>query len=245
MQLFCFPYAGAGGWVYRRWRAEMPGIDARAVELPGRGTRAREAALTHLPSLAREVAEAIEPFAGRPFAFFGHSMGALIAFEVTRYLRRECGIEPVHLFVSGREAPHVASPDPSYHALPNDELVQVLRDLKGTPAEVLENAELMQMLLPPLRADFALLESYRYSADTPLRCPITACGGTRDATVRTDRLEAWRDLTTGPFLLRLIEGDHFFLHAPGSPLLREIALVLAPPRGRNTCPAMTLPGQGG
>lgn len=214
--------------MFRRWRGELPGVDVRAVELPGRGTRAREAPLTNLPALVGQVAEAIEARAGRPFAFFGHSMGALIAFEVARCLRREHGIEPVHLFVSGREAPHVAGAEPSYHALPDDALVQVLRDLKGTPDEVLENGELMQMLLPLLRADFALVESYRYSVDAPLRCAITAYGGTNDATVRTERLEAWREQTTGPFTLRMIEGDHFFLHVLDAPLLRGIARHLAP-----------------
>ena len=229
--------------MFRRWRGELPGVDVRAVELPGHGTRAREAPLTNLPTLVRQVAEAIEARAGRPFAFFGHSLGALVAFEVARALRREYGIEPLHLFVSGREAPHVASADPSYHALPDDELLQVLRDLKGTPAEVLENVELMQMLLPLLRADFALVESYHYSVDAPLRCAITAYGGTDDATVRIERLEAWREQTTGPFTVRMIEGDHFFLHDLGSPLLRGIAHDLSP--GTNGIPgAPTLPESG-
>lgn len=228
VQLFCFPYAGGGGWVFRTWRGEVPGVDVRAVELPGRGTRARETPLTNLPALVEQVAEAIQACAGGPFAFFGHSMGALIAFEVARALRREGGIEPVHLFVSGREAPHVAGADPSFHALPDDELLQVLRDLKGTPDEVLENADLMQMLLPLLRADFALVESYRYSVEAPLRCAITAYGGTVDATVRIERLEAWRDQTTAPFTVRMIEGDHFFLHDAASSLLRGIAHDLAP-----------------
>lgn len=217
--LYCFPYAGGGGWVFRGWQPALADIEVCAIELPGRGVRMAEPPLTDLESMVGGIAESINRYSDRPFAFFGHSMGALIAFEVSRELRRESWREPLHLFVSGREAPHVASKDPPYHRLPDTELVGVLRDLDGTPREVLEEPALMQVVLPRLRADFQLLETYAYRDETPLRCAITALGGTGDATVRRENLESWRAQTTGRFTLRMIEGDHFFLHEAPSVML--------------------------
>lgn len=223
LQLFCFPYAGGGAWVFRPWARQLAGVEVCAIELPGRGTRVREPPLTTLATVVSRIAQALAAAAEKPFAFFGHSMGALIAFEVARQLRRESSAEPVHLFVSGREAPHVAQPNGPYHQLPHDELMQVLRSLNGTPMDVLANPELMQLLLPVLRADLEMVETYAYSDAAPLKCAITAFGGTRDSTVRPEKLAAWRDQTNASFTVHMIEGDHFFLHDVSTPLLRLLS----------------------
>lgn len=208
--------------MFRRWRQLAADVEVYAVELPGHGVRIREAPGTHLSTMVGQIAQAMLAYAEKPFAFFGHSMGALIAFELARRLRREAGIEPVHLFVSGREAPQVPVSDALYHTLPDDELKNALRDLNGTPTEVFESSELIQLVLPVLRADFELVETYVYSDDAPLSCPITAFGGKRDATVRAQKLEPWREQTTASFALRMFEGDHFFLRQAAEPLLRAL-----------------------
>src|SRR5262249_19393623 len=147
-----------------------------------------------------------------------HSLGALVAFELARRLRRDGGPQPARLFVSGCPAPQARTREKSVHTLPDAEFIEELRRLKGTPAVVLADDELMELLLPTLRADFALCEPYAFAPGPPLTCPISALGGLADDTVSRHDLDPWREQTTGPFRLRLLPGDHFFLQA-GQPLL--------------------------
>jgi medium-chain acyl-[acyl-carrier-protein] hydrolase len=172
------------------------------------------------------LAEAIQPQLDRPFAFFGHSMGAMICFELARRLRREGGARPRHLFVSGRTAPQLKADRPSPHDLPQDEFESELRRLKGTPDKVLAHAELMQLVLPPLRADFTLVGTYAYSPEPPLACPISAYGAVEDEEVSRENLEAWREQTTAAFNVRMFPGGHFFLHDARPLLLRTLAREL-------------------
>lgn len=225
IRLICFPYAGGGGSLFRVWAAQFAQIEVCVVQLPGRGIRSREAPQSNLAAMVPFIAEAVQRLQ-QPCAFFGHSMGALMAFEVARHLRREAGAEPVHLFVSGREAPHVAGSSTPSHRLPDDELIATLRELNGTPPEVLEDAGLMRLMLPAVRADLAMVEMYNYSIDSPLACPITAFGGTHDSSVRPDKLEAWRDQTTARFERRMIEGDHFFVQQRPATLVRCVSDAL-------------------
>jgi medium-chain acyl-[acyl-carrier-protein] hydrolase len=153
-------------------------------------------------------------------------MGGLVSFELTRLLRREYGLSPVHLFVSGHRAPQVPDPDPPIHALPESEFLQELRRFNGTPEAVLENAELMQLLLPTLRADFAVIETYAYTPETPFDCPITAFGGLQDREASCDELEAWREQTNASFVLQMFPGDHFFLHSAEPLLLQSVSQKL-------------------
>jgi medium-chain acyl-[acyl-carrier-protein] hydrolase len=140
-------------------------------------------------------------------------MGALVSFELTRLLRQQNEISPVHLFVSGRRAPQIPDPKPPIHALPELEFIEELRRLNGTPEAVLENAELMQLLLPILRADFTVLETYVYTHQPPLDCPITVFGGLQDQEANPDELEAWREQTSASFSLQMFPGDHFFINS--------------------------------
>jgi medium-chain acyl-[acyl-carrier-protein] hydrolase len=162
----------------------------------------------------------------KPFIFFGHSMGGLISFELARLLRRDYSLSPVHLFVSGRRAPQIPTPDPRIHTLPEPAFLEELRRLNGTPEAVLENSELMQLLIPTLRADFAVLETYVYAPGPTLDCPITTFGGLHDREVSCDELEAWREQTNAAFSLQMFPGDHFFLHSAQSLLLQSLSRAL-------------------
>jgi medium-chain acyl-[acyl-carrier-protein] hydrolase len=171
------------------------------------------------------LAEGLRPYLDLPFAFFGHSMGALIAFELARHLARRQARGPMHLFVSGRAAPQLPDEGPPIHHREYEAFVEELRHLNGTPAEVLQNPELLELLLPRLRADFALCETYRCPAGPPLRCPLTAFGGLEDDVTR-EELRAWESQTVGPFTLQLFPGDHFFLHRSRQGLVEAIVQAL-------------------
>jgi medium-chain acyl-[acyl-carrier-protein] hydrolase len=167
--------------------------------------------------------QAIQPHLNKPFALFGHSMGATIGFELARELRRQHASGPVHLFVSGGRAPQIPDPDPPIHHLPEKEFIAGLRRFNGTPEEVLRNPELMGLFLPILRADLAALETYSYTPGEPLDCSISAFGGLEDEKVSQDELAAWRDQTRGAFTLRMLPGDHFFLRTARTLLLHAIS----------------------
>jgi medium-chain acyl-[acyl-carrier-protein] hydrolase len=227
LRLFCFHYAGGGALIFRPWSDSLPPtVEVCAIELPGRGTRLMEPPFTQLEPLIQELTRVLLPYLDKPFAFFGHSMGALVSFELARILRRDYGLSPVHLFVSGRRAPQLPDPDPPIHTLPEPEFLDELRRYNGTPEAVLENAELMQLLLPSLRADFAVLETYVYTPEPPLECPITTFGGLSDREASRDELEAWRDQTSAAFSLEMFPGDHFFVHSAQPLLLQALSREL-------------------
>jgi medium-chain acyl-[acyl-carrier-protein] hydrolase len=228
LRLFCFPYAGGGANIFRTWAAGLPSqIEVCPAELPGRGQRIRESGYTNLPELTKALAEGIRPFLNKPFAFFGHSMGAMIAFELARELRRTAKPPPVHLFASGRTAPQIQREKKPTHNLPEAEFIEEVRNIKGTPKEVLEHPELMEMVMPLLRADFQIVETYTYVPEAPLDCPITVLGGLQDLKVPRARLAAWREQTTAPFSLRIMNGDHFFVNTAQSLIYRILAHELS------------------
>lgn len=229
VRLFCFPYAGGGAPIYRNWsRLLPPEIEVCAARLPGRDRRIKESPFTDLSEMVSVIAEAIVPYLDLPLAFFGHSMGAIISFELARKLRETQNQQPAHLFVSGRRAPQLPNDEPITHNLPEPQLLEELRRLKGTPTEVLEHPELMELMLPLLRADFSVVETYGYRPGAPLDCPVTVFGGLQDAEVSREDLEAWGELTNAAFSLRMLPGDHFFLNTPSTQelLLRAVAQQL-------------------
>jgi medium-chain acyl-[acyl-carrier-protein] hydrolase len=235
LRLFCFPYAGGTSLIYRAWPKLLPrAIEVCAVQLPGRGERLSEPAYTNIADLVRALADALLLRLDKPFALFGHSMGALISFELARELRRRAAPPPLHLFVSGRRAPQIERSRPPTYDLPDEEFLLDLRRLNGTPLEVLEHPELMRLLLPLLRADFAVCQTYVYSPEPPLDCPITAFGGLHDGGVPREHVEAWREQTAAAFSVRMLPGDHFFLRTQQHPLLDILSrrlgqLTSAPP----------------
>ncbi len=225
MRLFCVPYAGGGVPVYARWLEGLPpSVEVAIVQPPGRGARLTEAPFTQLLPLVEALAVAIKSHLEKPCALFGHSVGAVIAFELARTLHRGGGPFPIHLFVSGRVAPHLPDRNQPLRDLPDAEFVREVNRLGGIPAEVMANSELMSLLLPTLRADIAVSETYAYAPDGALACPITALGGTDDGRVSGDRVDAWRYHTTAAFARHMIPGDHFFLNTPDG-RLRVLEIV--------------------
>ena len=213
--------------VYRAWPSQMPSdVEVCMARLPGREERLREAPLASVTPLVEAIGAEIQPLLDRPFAFFGHSMGALISFELARFLRREHRLDPAHLFVSGRRAPQLPTEENPTYNLPEAEFIQSVRDLNGTPAEVLANPELMQLLTPLLRADFAVCQTYSYKPEPPLNCGSTVYGGLQDTGVPRESLTGWQDQTSDACLVRMLPGDHFFLNSSQSLLLRTLGLEL-------------------
>lgn len=227
LRLFCVPYAGGGPSVFRSWPDQIPvDVEICVVHLPGRETRVNEPAIGELTRLVRELSDAIEPYLDRRYALFGHSVGALISFELARELRRRHGIEPLHLFVSGCSAPQLRDAD-LISALPEPEFLERLQRLNGTPQEVMAHPELLAIMVPTLRADFALRDTYTYTVEPPLNCPISVFGGMQDSDVTVERLEAWREHTRKDFRLCLLPGDHFFLRDARRLLLETVSEVLS------------------
>jgi medium-chain acyl-[acyl-carrier-protein] hydrolase len=227
LRLFCFHYAGGGALSFRTWLDRLPPyVEVRPIELPGRGIRLLEPPFTRIEPLIQAMENALLPALDRPFAFFGHSMGAIVSFELARLLRENNHLSPLQLFVSGRRAPQIPDSDLPIHALPEPEFLKELRRYNGTSEEVLNNTELMQLLLPTLRADFAVLETYIYAPAPPLDCPITAFGGLQDWKASREDLEAWREQTNAAFSLQMFPGDHFFLYSSETLLLQAISQEL-------------------
>jgi medium-chain acyl-[acyl-carrier-protein] hydrolase len=229
-RLVCLPYAGGSASAYHAWEDLTPRhVEVCAAELPGRGARMGEEPFRRLPPLVRALADALEPLLDRPFALFGHSMGGLVAFELARLLRRRGQPAPCHLFVSASPAPGTPALRPHLHDAPDEEVKARLRALKGTPRQVLENDELMALALPVIRADFAALEAYEYREEPPLEVPLTVFGGLDDRAVRPWDLQGWRGHSTSS-QLRLLPGDHFFVHDLAPELAELVASHLTPRR---------------
>jgi medium-chain acyl-[acyl-carrier-protein] hydrolase len=227
LKMFCFPYAGGTAKVFKKWEDFLPpAVQVISVELPGRGARLKEPPFVNIPTLIDELGDMIWPLLDKPFVFFGHSMGAIIAFELSRFLRRKHGREPQTLFIAGRCAPQITRSAPATYNLPKDEFIEELVKLDGTPKEVIEHAELMELMIPLLRADFQLVQTYEYRADTPLRCPIVVYGGLQDYETPRDLLSPWKGLTSSRFALHMLPGDHFFIRSSQSQLLRLLGREL-------------------
>jgi len=224
VRLFCFPYAGGGAFEYRAWAYGVPPeVEIGAIQLPGREARLRETPFTKLHELCETLAQALAPYLDKPFAFFGHSLGAFITFELIRQLRRQNRALPVRLFVSGARAPQIPNPYPPVYHLPDDELIRAVSvRYGGIPDEILQNAELLAILLPALRADFAMSDTYVYADEEPLDCPIFCFGGLQDCSAPAGHLQAWREQTRSAFALKMFCGDHFFLKASRIPLLQVL-----------------------
>jgi surfactin synthase thioesterase subunit len=222
-RLFCFPYAGGGASIFRTWPQRLPpDIEVCAIQLPGREDRFLETPFDKLSSLIEALVGVLDPYLDFPFAFFGHSFGSLIAFELTRRLRRQKAPCPLQLFVSGSRAPQIPDPDPPMHQLPDAEFIEELRRFNGTPKTALENSELMELFLPLLRSDIHLGETYVYSTEAPLDCPITAFGGLEDEEVSREELAGWSEQTRSRFRMHMFPGDHFYLNGKEGHDLLEI-----------------------
>lgn len=222
--MFCFPYAGGGGSVFRQWPANLRGLaEVCAVLLPGREARFRERPFTRMEALVSALHAESAGLLDRPFAVFGHSMGALIAYEWCRLLQRQQRRMPACLIVSGSRPPHADFSDAGVNGLSDDAFLDRLHArYQAIPDMVRQNRELAEVVLPALRADFELLEFYRHEAADRLRCPILAFGGRQDPTVSPRELAEWSAYSEGELELSLLEGDHFFIRSAEAGLLAGV-----------------------
>jgi medium-chain acyl-[acyl-carrier-protein] hydrolase len=227
LQLFCFPYAGGSPSAFASWDSHLSGwIEVRPLQLPGRWSRSHELPLTRFDEIVTAVGRLLPEVIDRPYAIFGHSMGALLGFEVVRYFRRHGFVLPGCLLVSGRRAPHLQDDDLPIPDMPQQHFLSHLRKLNGTPQELLENPELMELFGPVIRTDFSVCRSYVYAAEEPLDCPIIGFGGDNDPEVAEGRLAAWQIQTCRWWREHTFVGDHFYLHPSVSPLLRTVESYL-------------------
>lgn len=222
-RLICFPFAGGGASVYRSWREAGPaGLEICPVQLPGRERRIRETPFRRVRPLVDRFMERASGEIPRPYAFFGHSMGALVAFELARELQDRRLPGPDLLIASAARPPHRMRRADPLHALPDQDFRAALRDLQGTPEAVLEHDELMALVLPTLRADFELCETYEYRDGRPLGCPILVIGGTNDPNVSPEVLREWDRMTQAGCGELILQAGHFFLDEHGGAILKRI-----------------------
>jgi medium-chain acyl-[acyl-carrier-protein] hydrolase len=219
LRLICFHCAGYGASLYRPWLDAIPdSIDIVGIQLPGREARIAEDAFESIDAILDAMQPAIAPLLQAPYAFFGHSMGALLAFALTQRLcigQRLPGQRlPVHLFLSGHQAPRLPPRMPPVHDLSDEDFIEALKRYNGTPPELLASRDAMELFLPMLRADLKACEIYDWPDDTPVSSPITALGGLLDPEVPPEDLDPWAEYTSSCFDVRLFDGDHFYLKQP-------------------------------
>ncbi|MGB0521889.1 MAG: thioesterase II family protein [Flammeovirgaceae bacterium] len=227
VRLFCFPYAGGGTSTYFKWLKHIPpSVTLCPIQLPGRERRIQELPYENLMQLVDSIYTDLQDLFQEPCVFFGHSMGAQIAYELAiRCQKENCkGIK--HLFVSGRKPPHLFEESHQYHLLPNQEFMEQLKTYEGVPTAFFQHKELLELAIPVLRADFKMLETYTYEANNPLNVPITAFGGKADLELPEQMLTEWKFHTAARFQYFVYDGGHFFIRDYQAQILSTITLIL-------------------
>lgn len=220
MRLLCFPYAGASAAIFRSWHSYLPeAVEVCGIQLPGRRNRIMEPPYARMVPLLEELGRALLPLLDRPFAFFGHSMGALLCFETARWLRHNWHPEPKLLFISARCAPHIPDRRPPLHRMNDTEFLEEIKELNGGSEEILRDPQVLPIVLPALRADAELCETYEYVEQLALSCPIIAFCGADDHQASLELMKEWRAQTTKEFFLHTLQGSHFFIHSSEAQLL--------------------------
>ncbi|QFG00390.1 thioesterase [Psychrobacillus glaciei] len=228
IRLFCFPFAGGGASVFSKWSEELGHVfEVASIQLPGRETRIMEDPHTSMEDLIPMLAEDIKPYLDKKFIFFGHSMGTLIAFELSRFLEKIYNIKPLHLFLSSCGHPAQEQLSTPIHNLPYEEFVEELKRRNGTHQEVFDNKELLSLMLPYIRADFQICETYQYYSAEKLLVPITVLGGNEDYDVKNSDLERWGNETLGSFEKKIFSGDHFYLQKESKQSLQSFLIEQA------------------
>jgi len=213
IRLICFPFAGGSASYFHNWQAILPDqIELLAIELPGRASRIREPFIKNGKELIDQLEKLDDLYQDKPFAFFGHSMGAYIAFELARRLEKKNRVPPIHLFLSGRQAPQIKSKKKILHELPENEFIKEIASLNGMPREVLDNAELMELVSPVLREDCKLLETWSYIDSEKLNVKMTVMYGDQDSSTNNKTVKEWASLSSGKVDSIKFAGDHFFIN---------------------------------
>jgi medium-chain acyl-[acyl-carrier-protein] hydrolase len=226
MRLLCVPWAGGGASSYSPWADLLPDhVELCAIQLPGRENRLRDTPYVRLSDLIHELSGAIAPEISTAYALFGYSLGGLIAFELARHLT-DMGKSPAHLFVAACGSPDFRRLRPPMHRMSDDALLAALRRYDGLPDWVMTEPELLRLVLPTLRADLEMFETYEYARSLPLPCAITAFGGMSDRSVLPMEIAGWERQTSVRFDMRLFSGHHFFIGPHRIPLLQTIVATL-------------------
>ncbi|MGZ4105935.1 MAG: thioesterase II family protein [Tumebacillaceae bacterium] len=218
LRLFCLPFGGGGASIYFNWSRQLPSdVEVIAIQPPGRENRIGEVPFRNTSQLVEELATEMLPLLDKPYVLFGHSMGALLAYELTCEFRRRGHKLPEHLYASSHTAPQISRQSRS-HQLPDDEFWEHVIQLNGTPKEVLANDELRELVLPTLKADFEMCETHEFVPEAPLECPITVYAGLQESKYQ-EHFRAWSERTSGGFRMRMFPGDHFYLNTARDLLL--------------------------
>ena len=225
LSVVCFPFAGGGASVFSNWRNILPdNIAVYPLQLPGREHRITERPYRDMTQLVGDIAEEVQPLVRKKCIFFGHSMGAKIAFEVAKKVKKDTSLELCHFIVSACRAPHIKEPNP-IHFLPEQAFVDSLQRFGGTPEEIINNGALMKFFLPMLQADFEIDETYVSAPDIKLQCPITAFGGTEDREATKEDIEPWHNYTDDDFTIKMFSCGHFFIKTLETLVLQELKRI--------------------
>lgn len=225
LRLFCFPFAGGSASVFHRWAERLPSVEVLAVQYPGRETRFAEPPARRASELVEALGPVMLPLLEGPFAFFGYSLGTLLSLQLVYWLRRAGAAAPRGVMMAAGTPPNAWKPR-GLHTLPDAELIRELQAFGATPPQVLAHRELMELLLPTVRADFEVLDTFTPSEEAPLSIPMAVWGGTEDSQPSPQALEGWRDYTSQDFTLQLVSGGHFFLFSAADTLLEGIEKTL-------------------
>jgi len=226
LRLFCFPYAGGGASIFRNWFQYLPDeVEVIAIRPPGRENRFNEAPISSLPTLVELLYTNILPLLDKPFIFLGHSNGALTCFELARLLETRQGPTPDKVILSAKCPPHIPSPSKSISHLSDAEFIAELQNINGTPEEILQNVEVMEVLLPLLRADFALSENFVHKNNTPLKSETILFHGMKDRFSK-EEISSWQDLLVKPFRLFEFSDGHFFIDSQRQQFLSLVDQLL-------------------
>lgn len=222
-RLFCFPYAGGSARAFGTWSKLLPDwIQVMALTMPGRDSRINEPLITDMSDLLDVLELAIQPYLDIPYAFFGHSMGGLMSYELAMRLRHRNCLRPSRLFLAGRSAPGTKNEERILHILPEQEFIKELRELNGIPTELLEHRQLLELVIPIIRADFQAIETWKDTSQGRADCPVTAFGGIDDKHVTPEKLYLWKSHTTASFDMQMFPGDHFFIRSAEVDLIARI-----------------------
>lgn len=223
IRLFCFPYAGGSAHIYTHWHEYLPqSVEVVAVQYPGRGSRFVDTLIGSCEDMVKALLPEIMPHLDKPFAFFGHSNGGLMSFELARALQRKGVTNQLHHFLSAKRAINLPACKKPLHNLPEKEFIAELEHLGGTPPEILAQKELMELFLPVLRSDFSISETFTYTDDVKLKCKASLFYGEKDQDIPEEDVLAWQELIEQPVTAHKFEGGHFFINTEKEKVLELV-----------------------